>query len=85
MRGALEEARGAENARLWSVSAGELGNYVLVLEFENAADYAKVTDPLVNAPTLTLSARQRRNSGSGDSGSEATSCVNSRWGEPAPD
>jgi hypothetical protein len=35
---------------LWSVTSGELGNYVLVVQFENAAEYAKVVDPLSADP-----------------------------------
>ena len=47
---ALWKKHGAASARLWVVAAGELGNYVLVLDFENASAYAKVTDPLSADP-----------------------------------
>lgn len=47
---ALWKKHGAANARLWNVAAGELGQYVLVLEFEDAAHYAEVTDPLSADP-----------------------------------
>ena len=47
---ALWKKHGAPNPRLWSVAAGELGNYVLVVQFENAVEYAKVTDPLSADP-----------------------------------
>jgi hypothetical protein len=41
---------GSPPPRLWAVTAGELGNYVLVVQFENAAAYAKVVDPLSADP-----------------------------------
>ena len=47
---ALWKKHGAPNPRLWSVVAGELGNYILVVQFENATEYAKVTDPLSADP-----------------------------------
>ncbi|SEA21022.1 hypothetical protein SAMN05444680_101911 [Variovorax sp. YR216] len=47
---ALWKRHGATNARLWVVAAGELGNYVLELRFDNATEYAKVTDPLSADP-----------------------------------
>jgi hypothetical protein len=47
---ALWKKHGAASARLWIVAAGELGNYVLELRFENASQYAKVTDPLSADP-----------------------------------
>ena len=40
----------APDPQLWSVAAGELGNYVLTVQFENATEYAKVTDPLSADP-----------------------------------
>jgi hypothetical protein len=43
---ALWRKHGAPQARLWTVAAGELGQYALVLQFENATEYAKVTDLL---------------------------------------
>ena len=49
---ALWKQHGASQARLWSVASGELGNYVLALEFANAAEYAKVTDPLSADPAF---------------------------------
>ena len=42
----LWQKHGAPKPRLWIVAAGELGNYVLTVEFQNAAEYAKVADPL---------------------------------------
>ena len=47
---ALWKKHGAPNPRLWSVAAGELGNFVLTVQFENAMEYAKVTDPLSADP-----------------------------------
>src|SRR5437870_9793701 len=47
---ALWKKHGAPDPRLWSVAAGELGNYVLTVDFENAMQYAKVTDPLSADP-----------------------------------
>ena len=47
---ALWRKHGAPSPRLWSVTAGELGNYVLVVQFANAAEYAKVVDPLSADP-----------------------------------
>ena len=47
---ALWTKHGAPSPRLWSVVAGELGNYILVVQFENAVEYAKVTDPLSADP-----------------------------------
>lgn len=47
---ALWKKHGAATARLWVVAAGELGNYVLELRFDNASEYAKVTDPLSADP-----------------------------------
>ncbi len=46
----LWKKHGAPNPRLWIVAAGELGNYALVVEFENAVAYAKVADPLSADP-----------------------------------
>ena len=46
----LWQKHGAPKPRLWAVTAGELGNYVLTVEFENAAEYAKVVDPLSADP-----------------------------------
>jgi len=47
---ALWKKHGAPSPQLWSVVAGELGNYVLTVQFENATEYAKVTDPLSADP-----------------------------------
>jgi hypothetical protein len=47
---ALWQKHGAPRPRLWVFAAGELGNYVLTLEFENAAAYAKAADPLSADP-----------------------------------
>ena len=47
---ALWRKHGAPSPRLWAITAGELGNYVLVVQFENATDYARVVDPLSADP-----------------------------------
>jgi hypothetical protein len=47
---ALWKKHGAPAPRLWSVAAGELGNLVMTVQFENAVEYAKVTDPLSADP-----------------------------------
>jgi hypothetical protein len=47
---ALWRKHGAASPRLWSITSGELGNYVLSVQFENAAEYAKVVDPLSADP-----------------------------------
>jgi hypothetical protein len=47
---ALWRKHGAPSPRLWAITAGELGNYVLVVQFENAAEYANVVDPLSADP-----------------------------------
>jgi hypothetical protein len=47
---ALWRKHGAPSPTLWTITAGELGNYVLVVRFENAAEYAKVVDPLSADP-----------------------------------
>ena len=46
----LWQKHGAPKPRLWVVAAGGLGNYVLTVEFQNAAEYAKVADPLSADP-----------------------------------
>jgi hypothetical protein len=46
----LWQKHGAPKPRLWGVGAGELGNYVLSVEFANATEYAKVVDPLSADP-----------------------------------
>ena len=43
---ALWRKHGAPNPKLWTITAGEIGNYVLVVQFNNAAEYANVVDPL---------------------------------------
>lgn len=47
---ALWRKHGAPSPRLWAITAGELGNYVLSVQFENAAAFAKVVDPLSADP-----------------------------------
>lgn len=47
---ALWKKHGAPDPQLWSVAAGELGNLVMTVQFENAMEYAKVTDPLSADP-----------------------------------
>jgi hypothetical protein len=47
---ALWKKHGAPDAQLWAVAAGELGNYVMTVQFENATEYAKVTDLLSADP-----------------------------------
>ena len=46
----LWQKHGAPRPSLWSVTAGELGNLVLSVTFANAAEYAKVVDPLSADP-----------------------------------
>lgn len=46
----LWQKHGAPRPKLWIVTAGEMGNYVLSVTFENAAEYAKVVDPLSADP-----------------------------------
>lgn len=47
---ALWKKHGAPAPQLWAVAAGELGNYVITVQFENATEYAKVTDLLSADP-----------------------------------
>ena len=47
---ALWRKHGAPGPTLWTITAGELGHLVLVVRFENAAEYAKVVDPLSADP-----------------------------------
>lgn len=49
---ALWRKHGAASPRLWAITAGELGNYVLAVQFENAAEFAKVVDPLSADPAF---------------------------------
>ena len=46
----LWKKHGASNVQLWTVASGELGNLALTIQFDNAVDYAKVTDPLSADP-----------------------------------
>lgn len=46
----LWQKHGAPKPKLWIVTAGELGNYVLSVTFANAAEYAKVVDQLSADP-----------------------------------
>ena len=46
----LWQKHGAPKPQLWIVAAGETGNYVLTLQFENAMQYAKAADPLSADP-----------------------------------
>ena len=46
----LWQKHGAPKPKLWIVTAGELGNYVLSVTFPNATEYAKVVDPLSADP-----------------------------------
>ena len=43
---ALWRKHGAAAPRLWAITAGELGNYVLAVQFDDAAGFAKVVDSL---------------------------------------
>jgi hypothetical protein len=47
---ALWRKHGAKEPRLWAITAGELGNYVLSVQFDDAAAFAKVVDPLSADP-----------------------------------
>lgn len=47
---ALWRKHGAASPRLWAITAGELGNYVLSVQFEDAAAFAKVVDTLSADP-----------------------------------
>jgi hypothetical protein len=60
---ALWRKHGAPSPRLWTITAGELGNYVLSVQFENAAAFAKVVDPLSADPEFR--AWQARNAEAG--------------------
>ena len=42
----LWRKHGASAPRLWAITAGELGNYVLAVQFDNAAAFSKVVDAL---------------------------------------
>ena len=46
----LWQKHGAPRPKLWIVTAGEMGNYVFSVTFPNAAEYAKVVDPLSADP-----------------------------------
>ena len=43
---ALWRKHGAKNPQLWAITAGELGNYVPSVQFDNASAFAKVADAL---------------------------------------
>ncbi|MBT2324885.1 NIPSNAP family protein [Variovorax paradoxus] len=60
---ALWSKHGATSPRLWTITAGELGNYVLSVQFEDAAAFAKVVDPLSADPEFR--AWQARNAEAG--------------------
>lgn len=47
---ALWRKHGAQDPRLWAITAGELGNYVLSVQFDNAAGFARVVDALSADP-----------------------------------
>lgn len=47
---ALWRKHGAPGPRLWAITAGEQGNYVLSVQFDNAAAFAKVVDTLSADP-----------------------------------
>ncbi len=47
---ALWRKHGAQGPRLWAITAGELGNYVLSVQFDNAGSFAKVVDTLSADP-----------------------------------
>ncbi|HYP69382.1 MAG TPA: hypothetical protein VEP93_00755, partial [Variovorax sp.] len=38
---ALWRKHGAKNPQLWAITAGELGNYVLSVQFDSASAFAK--------------------------------------------
>jgi hypothetical protein len=61
---ALWRKHGAPSPRLWAITAGELGNYVLSVQFENAVAFAQVVDPLSADPEFR--AWQARNAQAGD-------------------
>lgn len=60
---ALWRKHGAPSPRLWAITAGELGNYVLSVQFENALAFAQVVDPLSVDPEFH--AWQARNAEAG--------------------
>ena len=60
---ALWRKHGAPNPRLWAITAGELGNYVLSVQFENALAFAQVVDNLSADPEFR--AWQARNADEG--------------------
>jgi len=47
---ALWRKHGAKNPQLWAITAGELGNYVLSVQFDSASAFAKAADPLSADP-----------------------------------
>ena len=60
---ALWRKHGASSPRLWAITAGELGNYVLSVQFENALAFAQVVDNLSADPEFR--AWQARNTEEG--------------------
>jgi hypothetical protein len=61
---ALWRKHGAPSQRLWAITAGELGNYVLSVQFDNALAFAQVVDGLSADPEFR--AWQTRNAEAGD-------------------
>jgi hypothetical protein len=61
---ALWRKHGASEPRLWSIVAGELGNYVLSVQFDSASAFAKSADPLSQDPEYH--AWQARNAETGE-------------------
>jgi len=60
------------------MAAGELGNYVLTVQFENAVAYAKGTDPLAADPEFCRWQADNVQSGS-FTWVRATSCARFPW------
>ena len=60
---ALWRKHGAPSPRLWAITAGELGNYVLSVQFENAVAFGKTVDLLSADPEFH--AWQASNAGEG--------------------
>jgi len=77
-RARLWKKHGAPDPQLWSVAAGELGNYVLTVQFENAVAYAKGTDPLAADPEFCRWQADNVQSGS-FTWVRATSCARFPW------
>ena len=60
------------------MAAGELGNYVLTVQFENAVAYAKGTDPLAADPEFCRWQADNVQSGSFARGSARTRLLGPR-------